>query len=118
MQALHMPPLHTMLSPHGVPSATFVGLGHVDAPVAHDVVPDWHGLPPGEQAAFAMHEAQVPLPSHTMLVPQAVPAVALFPVSVHEKPPSSHTAVPVWHGLPIGAHGALGVQAPHAPLLQ
>jgi len=56
-----------------------LGAAHT-GPVAHDMVPCWHGLPVGVQGAFGVHASQVPCPSHTPLAPplvlQEVPAVA------------------------------------------
>jgi hypothetical protein len=116
--AVHVPLSHTWLVPHGVPFGTFVAFWHVDAPLEHDVVPDWHTLPPGLHAAFAVQFWHVPVLSQTWLVPHDVPGGALASVSLHEIPPSTHNALPRWHPLLSGTHGAPGVHAPQWPVLQ
>jgi hypothetical protein len=118
VHVLHMPLSQTMFVPHGVPLATLVVLPHTDMPVVHDVVPDWQTLPPGLQAAFAVHPLQVPLPSQTWFVPHEVPAAALALVSLQEMPPSTQAAVPTWQALMGGTQGAPGVHAAQLPALQ
>jgi hypothetical protein len=86
VHAVHVPPLHTWLVPHDVPSVTLVGLGHVAVPVPHDVTPVWQTLPAGLQLTPAEQAPQPPLPSHTWLLPQAVPGGAA-PLFVHTGAP-------------------------------
>ena len=45
----------TALVPHDVPLVTFVAPSQAVAPLAHDVVPAWHWLPPGLHTAPAVH---------------------------------------------------------------
>jgi hypothetical protein len=82
-------PLHTMFVPQPVPAALLPLSTQVCAPVVHDVVPvrQIPGLPP--HAWFAVHEMQLPPPSHTWLTPQPVPPAlgVLF----------RHICVPVLH---------------------
>lgn len=72
VHATHAPPMQTSLVPHAVPSATLVALVHVDVPVEHEVVPVWHTLPLGLQAALAVHAPHWPL-LQTWPEPHAVP---------------------------------------------
>jgi hypothetical protein len=60
------PLAHTRFAPQGLPSSMLLGAAHT-GPVAHDIVPCWHGLPAGVQGAFGTHATQVPRPSHTPL---------------------------------------------------
>jgi len=48
---------------------------HTGAPVVHEVFPGLQTLP---QSAMAVQDEQLPLPSHTWLVPQLVPAGIIF----------------------------------------
>jgi len=71
-------PSQTWLDPHDVPAETLpMPSTHAGAPVVHDTMPFLHddGFP--LQPLPAVHEAQVPAPLHTMLVPQLVPAALL-----------------------------------------
>jgi hypothetical protein len=57
---MHVPPLHTLLLPHDVPSATFPVAAQTDIPVAHEVAPIRHGLA-GWQLTPAVQETQLPV---------------------------------------------------------
>jgi hypothetical protein len=59
--------------------------------------------------------AQVPLPSHTMLVPHAVPAARL-PKSRQTGAPLWQLMMPVLHAVGFVEQFALGVQLPQLPL--
>ena len=56
VHAMQFPRSQTSFVPQTVPSLTFVVFVQVDEPVEHDVVPVWHGLPPGLQAWLGVHE--------------------------------------------------------------
>lgn len=93
----------------GVPSM------HTDAPVAQEVTPfrQMDGLP--AQAVPAVHETQVPVPLHTRLVPQVVPA-AVLPVSRQRGAPVAQSTTPVLHGEPgLVAHALPASQVTHCP---
>jgi hypothetical protein len=92
----HVPPLHTLLVPQDVPSATFPVSAQTDVPVEQDVIPVLHGFA-GGQLRPAVHEPHVPL-AHTLLVPQDVP-FAMFPVSTQTDVPVIQDVVPARHGL-------------------
>jgi hypothetical protein len=111
-------PLHTLPVPHPWPAPTFERFVHVDAPVAHDVVPVLQRLPGGKHWLPAVHETQPPSPSHTRLVPHWSPGPAGVPKSWHVRPPSAQIAEPLWQGSAGGAHDASLVHAAHVPLLQ
>jgi hypothetical protein len=81
-QAAQLPLLQTMPLPHTVPLGWLPDSMQTTRPVLHATVPLLHGLPGTEQSMPAMHEAQVPLPSHTMSVPHDVPAATLVLASM------------------------------------
>jgi hypothetical protein len=87
---------------------------HVCAPVAHDVTPAKHapGLP--VQDCPATQAMQAPLPSHTMPLPQAVPA-DLLPKSRQACVPVAQLVMPVLHGVGFVAQFAFAVHAPQVP---
>ena len=61
VQALHVPPPHTMSVPQVVPSVTFVALSlHSGSPEEQSVVPSWHGFA-GVQAVPCAHGAHAPV---------------------------------------------------------
>jgi hypothetical protein len=53
-------PLHTSPVPQGVPAWTLVALPHIDWPVEHDDVPDWHAFPLGLHGAPPVHAVHIP----------------------------------------------------------
>jgi hypothetical protein len=116
VQATHDPLLQTMLVPHAVPLATFTGSAHVDEPDEQDVIPLWHGLPPGLHATPAVHATHVP-PLQTMFAPHAAPFGA-FATPAHTDVPVAHEVVPVWQGFDPGLHGTPAVHATQPPLSQ
>jgi hypothetical protein len=92
-----------MFVPHEAPLARLVAWSaHVEAPVAQDVSPLWHGLL-GVQAVPAVQLTHDPL-EQTWLVPQAVPSAAFAPVSVHVEMPVVQEVAPAWHALVEGVH--------------
>jgi hypothetical protein len=75
VQALHTPPPQTRFVPQLVPFATGAEVSeHTGAPVPQEMVPAWQTLT-GVQESPAWQATQPPAPSHTLLVPQLVPAV-------------------------------------------
>jgi hypothetical protein len=113
IQVLHVPPLHTLLFPHEVPSATLPVSAQTDVPVAHEVAPIRQALA-GVQVTPAVQDPQVP-PSHTLLFPHEVPSATL-PVSAQTDVPVAHEVAPVRQAL-AGVQVTPAVQDPHAPLL-
>jgi hypothetical protein len=90
VHAMQLPALlHTMFGPQAVPGAFCVLSLHTIVPVPQVVTPVKQGLGLFVQLAPAVHEPQLPLPSHTRLVPQLVPPILLLP--------SAQAIVPVAH---------------------
>jgi hypothetical protein len=116
VQATQAPlPSQTMPVPQAVPGDRLPKSRQACAPVAQLVTPVLHGVGLVEQFAFAVHATHIPVPLHTMLVPQAVPAGRSAP-SPHVWAPVAHEVVPVLHGFALPAHGWPPAQAIHAPL--
>ena len=113
VQLPQVPPLHTLLFPHEVPSATFPVSAQTEVPVAHDVAPVRHAFA-GVQVVPAVQDPQTP-PLQTLFVPQEVPSAA-FPVSAQTDIPVPHEVAPVRQAF-AGVQAAPAVQAPQAPLL-
>jgi hypothetical protein len=89
---------------------------HTDAPVTQEVTPlrQMDGLP--AQAVPAVHDTHVPLPLHTWLVPQVVPA-AVLPESRQRGEPVAQSMTPVLQGEPgFVAHALPASHIPHCPL--
>jgi hypothetical protein len=102
--ALHVPSLHTPPE-QGVPGGALDPAGHVDVPVAHEVVLTKHGLPPGLHVTPAWHVVAQPPSMQTMLVPQGVPFST--PASPRQiDVPDLHDVVPVKQRLPPGLQEA------------
>jgi hypothetical protein len=114
VQLPQVPPLHTLLVPHEVPSATFPVSAQTDVPVAHDVAPVRQAFA-GVQLTPAMQLPQVPA-LHTLLFPHDVP-FATFPVSAQTDVPVAHDVAPVRHAFE-GWQVTPAMQDPQAPLLQ
>ena len=112
VQALHVPPLHTLFVPHDVPSVAFPAVTQTEVPVEQDVIPILQGLV-GWQLAPAVHEPHIP-PLHTLFVPHDVPS-ATFPVSAQTAAPVTQEVAPVRQGL-LGWQLAPVVHAPQVPL--
>jgi hypothetical protein len=87
------PPVQVAVDGLGVPSI------HSAAPVTQEVTPlrQAEGLP--VHAPPAVHDTQVPLPLHTWLVPQVVPA-AVLPESRQRGAPIVQSMTPVLQGAP------------------
>jgi hypothetical protein len=101
--------VHGVVDDLGVPSM------HVDAPVTQDVTPFRHVDGLLVHAWPAVHEMQVPLPLHTRLVPQLVPA-AVLPASRQRGSPVAQSVTPVLQGDPgLVLHAWPAVHARHCP---
>ena len=88
VQAMQVPVLlQTMLVPQGVPGVLIVLLLHTIVPVVQLVMPVKQGFGLVEHVWLAVQVPQLPLPSHTMLVPQVMPPILLLP--------SAHAIAPV-----------------------
>ena len=87
------PPAQVAVAGLGVPST------HSAAPVTQEVTPfrQTDGLP--VHAPPAVHGTQVPLPLHTWLLPQVVPA-AVLPASRQRGAPIVQSMTPVLQGAP------------------
>jgi hypothetical protein len=111
--ATQAPLRHTCPEPQlAVPSGWWPVAWHTGTPVAHEMVPVWHGSL-GVHAAPAVHATQVPLPLHTRLVPQLVPA-GWWPFATHWALPLEHDRVPVWQRL-VGWHALPLAHDSHMP---
>src|SRR5580765_8295951 len=94
----------------------FVPSMQTDAPVVQEVTPfrQTDGLV--VQVAPAVHAVQVPVPLHTKLVPQVVPA-AVLPVSTHFGAPVVQSMTPILQGAPgFVVHDMPAMHATHCPL--
>jgi hypothetical protein len=85
--------VHGVVDDLGVPSM------HIDVPVTQDVTPLRHSDGLLVHACPAVHDTQVPVPLHTRLVPQLVPA-AVLPVSRQRGAPVVQSVTPVLQGEP------------------
>ena len=94
VHATHAPALHTMLVPQAVPFWTFPASTQMGAPVLQVIAPVRQGRPEMAQVASAVHSTQAPVALQTLLVPHAMPADKLVPVSVHCGAPVEHDSVP------------------------
>lgn len=65
---------------------------HVGEPAEQELMPDWHTFPPGLHRTPSAHGAQLPLPSQSWPLPQAVPAGAFF--ATHAATPDAQETVP------------------------
>jgi hypothetical protein len=114
VQAVQLPPLHTWLTPHDVPSGALARLVQVSDPLVHEVVPTWQLLPaalhdwPDEQATHCP-ELQ------TRLAPQGVPSGRLAEKAQVDVP-VAQVVEPFWQGLFWGLHAVPAVQLTHEPL--
>jgi len=118
--AMHTPqkPLPSHIGPPG--QVAVLGLGvpstQVEAPVTHDVTPFLQTDGFVVHAWPAVHETQVPVPLHTWLVPQVVPADVL-PLSMHFGAPVVQSVTPVLHGAPgLVVHALPSSHITHWPL--
>jgi hypothetical protein len=107
------PPEHTVLSASGLVVSTQVG-----TPVEHEVVPEKQGCGLVLQGWLAVHALHTPLPSHTLLVPQVVPAptLPLPSTQVADAPVQSVEPLRHWVGLPV--QSAPWEHGPQVPTLQ
>lgn len=101
--------------PQLVPSDAAVLLSiQTDAPVAHAMVPLWHGAEAGVHESPALHGTQVPVPLQTPPV-QVLPTDLLV-VAVHTDCPVPHEVTPFWHAFDGGVHASPAVHAEQVPL--
>src|SRR5689334_15452404 len=103
-----------MLVPHPVPPGLLPPSAQVCAPLAHEVVPFLQPLGLPVHPWFAVHDTQLPAPSHTRLLPQPVPA-ALLVSSAQLWDPVAHEVVPFLQMLGLPVHPWFAVHATHAP---
>jgi hypothetical protein len=109
-QATHAPLEQAMFVPQDFPSATLPDCMQTARPVAHEVVPVWHGSPAGAQSEPSAQAPHAPA-WQTIPVPHGVPSPWDIVVSTHDAPPeASQTVLPRWHGLP-GMQAVSGTQA-------
>ena len=94
VQAVHVPPLHTMFVPQEVPLETFPDSVQTAAPVSQAVVPVRHGLPLTLQVAPTVQLTQLPVAPQTLFVPHLVPAATSVPLSLQTGVPVAHASVP------------------------
>jgi hypothetical protein len=114
VQLPHVPPLHTLLFPHEVPSATFPVSAQTELPDAQDVAPVRQAFA-GIQLTPAMQLPHAPA-LQTLLFPHEVP-FATFPVSPQTDVPVAHDVAPVRHAFE-GWQVTPAMQLVHVPLLQ
>lgn len=112
-QSRHIPLLHTRLTPHVEPFATFPVSAQTEVPVTHDVAPVRHGLV-GWQLAPAVHGPQTPS-LQTRLIPHTAPFTRFLPVSAHVIA-GEQACVPAWHGF-SGVHDTPAVHDTQTPAL-
>jgi hypothetical protein len=94
-----------------VPKGAFPWSTQVCVPVLHEVMPFLHDAPGLVVHAWpAVQDTQLPLPSHTMFVPQEVPAG--FGV------PSMHVCAPVLHDVTPYRQAAPGLVVHDTPSVQ
>jgi hypothetical protein len=90
VQFTHAPMLlQTMFGPQAVPTGLWVLLLQTIVPVLQLVTPVKQGFGLLVHDWPAVHEPQLPFPSHTRLVPQLVPPILLLP-SAQVIPPFAH----------------------------
>src|SRR5438477_2474060 len=116
VQAPQLPfPSQTMFVPQLTPPALLPPSMQVIAPVEQEVVPFLQMLGLVVQALPAVQATQLPLPSHTRLLPQLVPADLLVP-SVQVIDPVEQDDEPFLQMFGLPVHDWPAVQATHIPL--
>jgi hypothetical protein len=100
---------------HAVPLGSLPEVTQVEAPVVHEVTPDWQAAV-GVHVLPAVHAAQVPL-SQTSFVPHDVPLATSVSVSTQVGAPEEQLMEPTWHAFE-GVHELPVVHAPQDPLSQ
>jgi hypothetical protein len=116
LQLVHLPKLQTIPMPHGLPFGASPEATQVGAPLAQSIFPALQGSV-ASQDALAIQETQVPPAPHTLLEPQAVPAVTGVLMSLHFEVPAEQSSLPSWQGF-VGTHGSPAAQVPQLPSLQ
>jgi len=94
VQAMQVPPLHTMPVPQEVPLETFPDSVQTGPPVSQTVLPVRHGLPLTLQLAPTVQLTQLPVEPQTLFVPQLVPAARSVPLSLQTGVPVEQASVP------------------------
>lgn len=94
VQAMQVPPLHTMPVPQEVPLATLPESVQTAAPVSQEVFPLRHGLLATVQLAPTVQLTQLPVAPQTLLVPQLLPAARSVPLSLQTGVPVSQASAP------------------------
>ena len=112
-----VPSAQTMLAPQVVPLAALADSVQTGAPVSQVMVPVRQGLPLIGQVIPAWQATQVPAPSHTLFVPQPVPAAAGVVLSLQTAIPLSQASAPWWQAF-AGTQDAPVWQFVHCPLRQ
>src|SRR5436190_14802963 len=112
---MHPPlPSQTMPVPQPVPADRLPKSRQTGAPVWQLTIPVLHGVGLVMQFALAVQLPQVPLPSHTMLVPQPVPPGLLLP-SAQVCAPVAQEVTPFRQALGLLVQDWPPVHATHAP---
>jgi hypothetical protein len=109
----HVPALHTLSVPQGVPSPTAIPVSTQLTAGEHAIVPEWHALA-GTHERPCEHAMQAP-PLHTLSVPHGVP-FGVLPDSIQTGAPVLHAVVPVRHALPATEQVDPAVHATQAPV--
>lgn len=113
-QARQVPLSQTIPEPHEVPLAmVLVVLSHTGEPVEQPMAPTRHWLGAGLQGPPGVHAVHTPA-RHVSLVPQEVPSVAGWPVSLHCTVPVVQLVWPVWQTF-SGVHGKPAAHALQLP---
>ena len=108
-------PSQTMPVPQAVPPDRLPKSTQTGVPVWQLTMPVLHAVGFVEQFALGVQALQLPLPSHTMLVPQLVPPTLLVP-STQVWAPVAHEVTPFLHAFGLPVQGCPALHAMQAPL--
>jgi hypothetical protein len=118
LQELHVPALHTMFEPQGVPSALFAPSVHVDVPVAQEVTPSLQSVSGFVAQPRPAVQAEHRPPLHTMSAPQVVPfGSGAAAWSTQSWVPVLQEVMPVRHVSGFVAQASPAVQEEQVPAL-
>jgi hypothetical protein len=118
LQLPQFPALQTWPEPQAVPFVRFVGpSSQTGAPLAHEMRPALHGLGLVVHAPPAVQVTQLPAPSHTRLLPHAVPAACSVVPFVHTGAPLAQEMTPSRQRFELVLQSVPPAQDPHAPAL-
>jgi hypothetical protein len=117
VQATHAPLLHTMFSPHTVPSFAAVDVSTQLTPASEQSIkPLLHGAVVGEQSLPFAHAAHAPFSQY---LPGAQPEpLGAFPGAPHTGMPVAHERVAAWHNPASPPQVAPAAQGEHVPSSQ